>query len=117
MTQEKEPSRIIDRFTSSMMDQVSRRGLLKGAGAIGLALLGTFFGIDSQRAEAIVRCPPTTFGNCNACYSECNYASSGDAFQCICVNCNCYPSMVEAMCQWILSPPVTCIKNGVCLEC
>lgn len=117
MAQEKEPFGMIDRFTSSAMDQVSRRGFLKGAGAIGLALLGTFFGIGSQKAEAIVKCPPTTFGDCSSCYSSCNYATQGTTFKCVCASCNCTPPMVEAMCQWVFKPPLSCIKNGVCLEC
>ncbi len=117
MVQEKEPFDIIDRFTNSIMSHVSRRGILKGAGAVGLALLGTFFGIGSQIANAAVKCPPTTFGNCGSCYSSCNYSASGDSFQCVCVSCNCSPPMVEAMCQWLFQPPLTCIKNGVCLEC
>lgn len=117
MTHEEEPFGIIDHFTSLVMNQVSRRGFLKGAGTIGLALLGTFFGIGRHIAKAAVICPPSTFGDCNNCFSACNFAASGDSFQCVCQNCNCSPSNVEAFCQWLLKPPSVCIKNGVCLEC
>lgn len=114
---EKEHFWIIDRFTNSVMDQVSRRGFLKGVGAIGIALIGTFFGIGSQTAEARIQCPPDTFGDCDNCLTVCHYYGSGDSFACYCASCNCFPPKVEAYCHWEFYYPATCLKTGSCLEC
>lgn len=106
--------RLIDHFTRIVMEKLSRRGFLKGAGAVGLALLGGI-GLDIQRAFAYVACPPSSTGICDDCYSFC--VSGGKKCGCVCEDCYCDPPTVFAACNWIHPNPDTCIFTCNCIAC
>lgn len=105
-------STTIDRFTHLAMDQVSRRGFLKGIGALGLSVVAATMGGLSKLQIAAANCPGECFGPCTNCSSQCS--SGGMTCLCSCSSCNCTPRKVYAYGSWYGSP---CVFDCACVAC
>jgi hypothetical protein len=91
-------------LATTLMGAVSRRGVLRGVGAMGLALVGvTGVSLDARRAwasqcEADPPCSGITGGVCDFCASHCE--SGGLTCDCTCDGCDCGCAAV-AVCGWV----------------
>lgn len=108
MQRKEDLSEYVDRFTQVVMRQVSRRGLLKGLGALGLTLIG--FSTNIRDAMAAIVCPPSCGGECDICFSWCS--TGGMVCSIECPSCHCSPPVVAAVGVWIPVPGSNkCIFN------
>lgn len=104
----------VDRLTQFTMRHVSRRGLFKGLGAIGLALIGFSAGVKTAMAHIV--CPGSCSGACDNCFSWCS--SGGVTCECECPSCNCNPSVVSAVQIWIPNFGQNgCLRTCACEAC
>lgn len=103
----------LEKLAHATMRQVSRRGFLKGAGAVGLALVGNLFGM--KYVLAYIKCPNPADGVCDNCYSTC--ITGGWGQDCYCPSCDCTPPYEIAICRWANNGPNACIFIGDCFGC
>lgn len=107
----------IDRLTAFAMNQVSRRGFLKGLGGVGVAFAAVVSGLGSKlRQAAAVQCQGSFGGPCSSCYSAC-IGIDGSNCVCSCPGCNCQPPRVLAYCNYQYVGVGTCILSCSCPAC
>ncbi len=121
MDEEQQPNPSPDRLLRLLMNSVSRRGLFKWAGKLGLSAVGAAVLVNSgiaspavQDAEAL-GCPECR-SHCDPCITDCHPLGGGSAcaVDCVCycpTGCyGCIPIYFQAHLLWILGyiPNCTC---------
>lgn len=94
------------------MSQVSRRGALKGLGALGLTVVLATISLNATAQEADAVGCSECWGPCSGCSSSCTSPDCGDTCTCFC-NGTCYmcnPTYAQAHLLYILGyiPNCTC---------
>jgi hypothetical protein len=97
-----ETSNLIDHFTRFVKRQVSRRGFLKAAGSVGLALAAPLAGINRllQQSPLVPTCPPICVGVCSCAASDCITGGFACSLVCGPVPCDCDPLCIKAVGAW-----------------
>jgi hypothetical protein len=110
------PERALSALTEAAMRSMSRRGLLRAAGAAGVALIGLSSKSPQVLAGNCIQdppCPSWAYGFCNYCFSHAE--SGGFTCDCSCDTCACGGPVYAVVEWWVVG---TCCTVGcACAAC